>query len=228
MEALLPEGTTGSPERGIQLSECEIVGYADVLTEDLRPRAVTPVYRVTASPNTILMPPFRIQDGAILEAHVGTSTDWENLACSRLATALRQPITAADDRLLWIGKDGLGRYQPTKQALAALQTESRKESEIARHALLANQLGRAARHAQAAFSADETSLDAFLTLALVAHRQGDRGRAQVLGSVAKTAWPSLNLDSWIMYELGKLRLMDVSSKYRGLAAERPRAVQLAA
>src|SRR5437016_5909533 len=103
------------------IAELEIPAYAEHLTADQLPHLVTPIYRVKAQPQIILLPPFRFQENGISEWAASTQKELLTLFASEQAVDIVHPMSAKPHHSLWVDEGFLPHYEPTNDVLRYLE-----------------------------------------------------------------------------------------------------------
>ncbi len=159
----------------IALADLQVIGYADVLPDELLPRAVPPVYGLRREPGVVILPPYRLAGSILTDAFTTDGDEFERTIARGEATAL-PPFNAAPERILWIDAQGRPHYDRESVAVETLRREARRCIKDACAMLLQDDqesLGRALSLADSAMAADESCLDALLVKAFVFEERED-------------------------------------------------------
>lgn len=113
------------------LEDLEIVGYSDVLTADLVPRIVPPVFRFCAAPRRLVIPPFRLVDDHVEGGIEGDESDLDRFVGNEQATRIQQPIQARPKHHLWIDEHFKPQYGPEEEVIEQLRAMAKKEIRLA-------------------------------------------------------------------------------------------------
>lgn len=170
----------------LDVSSLEIIGYADVLTEDLRPAVVPPVFRRRDAPFSILVPPYTFNNGRyVCDATEISPAELDTLESRREVTRLPSVFAAARDHELWIGRTGDVHYEPRREARRHLEAIAKEAIEKARRAFVSRIFDEAERESSIAILADHRSLDALAIKIAVATARGNDSEKRVLLGLAQ-------------------------------------------
>ncbi len=176
------------------LTDLEIVGYSDVLTDDLVPRIVPPIFRLRADPGRLVIPPFRLVDDHVEGGIEGDESDLDRFVGNEQATRIQQPIQARPKHHLWIDEHFKPQYEPDGKVIERLRTVAKQNIPLAWEAVHDRDFDAALQLAQTAIAADESSLDALLVKAVVDKLTGHDDRAAVLSDIAAVTYPGVSFD----------------------------------
>lgn len=182
-----------------ELSSLLIIGYADSLSEAFVPQVVPPIFRLRNKPQTVVMPPFRIENDRIVEAHAGTAADLERAVVRGQATHIDVDIDARPGYRLWIDEAFKPHYEPAEVVADTLRRLAQRKARAAQDALTQGRLAEAMRLAQTAISADDGCLNAILVKALVHQLEGDQASVEILIEIAGMIVPDADFQAWIEF-----------------------------
>lgn len=172
----------GEPQR---IDAMEIVGYADVLTDEMLPSVVPPVYRLRADANRLFVPPYHENGGALYNATEIDSADFASMDVTGDVTSITTaPIPARAGHELWIDEGFAYRYEPAESALANLTDIYNREFANAKAALVRHDFVAAEAHARKATRADDRRYEPFVVRAAIFRvhqdREGERLMARLI------------------------------------------------
>jgi hypothetical protein len=155
------------------LADLLVVGCSDVLSPELRPVRLPPVFRWRDDPNRFLLPPFHITSGVVYN---GTEVDGAELGRlvedERLTLLEGQEWSARPDFELWMDLHGRAEYQAYSEVQAAMDriyTESFRRAEAA---LGSGQLSEAERLCGICILANGEKLEPFFMKAAILQHWG--------------------------------------------------------
>jgi len=179
------------------LADLEIVGYSDVLTVDLVPRIVPPIFRFRAEAEKLLIPPFRLIDDHVEGGIEGDESDLDRFVGNEQATRIPQPIQARPKHHLWIDEHFKPQYGPEGKVVERLRAVAKKNIPLAWEAIHKEDFDTALQLAQTAIAADEFSLDALLVKAVADKLRGHDDRAAVVAKIAAVTYPDVSFDALV-------------------------------
>lgn len=179
------------------LADLEIVGYSNVLTVDLVPRIVPPIFRFRSDPARLLIPPFRLVDDHVEGGIEGDESDLDRFVGSEQATRIQPPIQARPVHHLWIDQRFKPHYGAEGKVIERLRAVAKKNIPLAWAAIHKEDFDKALQLAQTAIAADELSLDALLVKAVVDKLTGHDDRAAVLSDIAAVTYPGVSFDALV-------------------------------
>lgn len=100
------------------LSDLEVVGYAEVLTEWALPSIVPPVLRLRSDPRHALLPPYQLRDGYAYGATTVEEPELLDLAEQEQITLFpgSEAFQAHPQHELWVDLDWNWHYEPQEEA----------------------------------------------------------------------------------------------------------------
>ncbi|MBK8727751.1 MAG: hypothetical protein IPL96_17365 [Holophagaceae bacterium] len=199
--------------RMIELSQLEIVGYADVLRAGTIPRRVAPIFRYIEDKTLIdarargVFPPFRLIDEFVLNGTVAPMSDLEAGISAHRATRLGAPIPACPSSLLWIDENLIPHYGPHKEVNADLQAQARERYKLAKTKFLLGQYDAARSLARWACAADPRLWLALALQAAMRQLESKPAEVELLEDYASEYVDASDFHSWIEllireYQLG--------------------------
>lgn len=175
----------------LPITDLEVIGYANRLTETTRPAVVPPIFRLKSDPARIFLPPYVIQEGFVCSATETTLAELARLDGAEEATSFGQFLPASRDYELWIDEDGAPRYEPIAVAHAHLREIASRSIGIAVAALARGDDDGAKRACRTAISADDRLIEPLAIIAAIARRRNDRSTDRLMGKLAENrATPS--------------------------------------
>ena len=180
-----------------RLSDLEIVGYADCLSEEFVPQVVPPIFRQRGTRDRIIMPPFLIEGEEVKKAAAVSASDLESAVLRGQATRLGTVIPARPGNRLWVDESFEPHYESSETVFERLHAIAQRRAREAQQALVDGRIERAVRLAQAAISADDGCLNAILVKALIHRIQGDQASVEILTDIGETIVPGADLRSWV-------------------------------
>jgi hypothetical protein len=174
------------------LSELEIIGYSDVLTETTLPSVVPPVFRIKVEPDRVLLPPYSFNGGFVCDAAEVDESEFRALADDDEVTVFEEAVPATPGYELWVDRSFVWHYEPREQAdgtLTQIAIESMNEAE---RALNRGDLERAEHLSGSAISADDRRVEPLAIKAAIRRLRGDRAGEKVMEELAgRAVGPSL-------------------------------------
>ena len=168
------------PGAEIDLSELEIIGYANVLAENTRPSIVPPIFQSKANPESIFVPPYTFRNGRLCDATEISPSELASLAHRREVTAFDAPRSAEKDYELWVDLEGQHHYETRRNARRALDAIAKESLAKALHELRYSQLESADRHSSVALLAAPKNMEALAIKIAIAEIKGSLDRKALL------------------------------------------------
>lgn len=203
----------------VPLSELEIVGYADVLSKDMVPFIVPPVFRFKDSEKALL-PPFDLVGAYVVDGVPSHISELQRLEEQRRITLLDTVIHAEAEHQLWLDEAMNPQYEPQDDAADHLQEKSLALGKQAIAAFKEGDQDTAARLAAQALAADDTH-DGCWALVAAMHRLNDREEEEELitESALTRVLPDL-FEEWVSYFVnlvseGTPAMEDLDSESKG-------------
>lgn len=169
----------------VPLDDLEIVGYATVLKETMRPSVVPPVFRLKEHPDTAFVPPYLFNAGSLCNSTALPASELQTLAERRQITLFAgAPVAAGRDYELWVGLDGQVRYEPRVQADTKLLALSKEHIAKAEHALREGQLAEAERCSSVALYADDRLVEPLAIKAALCRLKKDPTGERLMAKLA--------------------------------------------
>jgi hypothetical protein len=179
------------------LSELEIIGYADCLSEEFVPQVVPPIFRPRGASDRVVMPPFLIEGYEVTDVEPGLASDFKSAILRGQATRLATVIAARPGYRLWVDESFEPHYEPSEAVSEKLRKIAQRKAREAQQALVEGQMEEAMHLAQAAISADDGCLNAILVKALAHRLEDDQASVEILSDIAETVAPGADLISWV-------------------------------
>jgi len=168
----------------LPITDLEIVGYANRLTETMRPAVVPPIFGMKSDPARIFLPPYVIQEGFVFGA---METNRENLAqldSAHEVTLFDKPISAERDHELWIAQEENPHYEPLATAHAKLRAIAVDNIAAAVDAMKRGKFDEARIACRIALCADDRLIEPLAITAAIARQQSDPGTARLMARLA--------------------------------------------
>jgi len=163
----------------------QIVGYANRLEETMLPRVVPPIFRATAGPERVLMPPYVIRFGTVYNAVEVTPAELEAMRRDGKVTVIEGSLQAKPDHELWIATDWQVNYEPVPIAAGKLREIALQNIRDASAAIQKGDFELAHRHCEVAISADDRMVDPLAISAAIARRENDKGTVRLMEKLAE-------------------------------------------
>ena len=166
------------------VSDLEIVGYANVLNDDMLPSVVPPVFRLANNANRALLPPYSFNAGLVCNATEVSQSELEELRDADEITLFDDALAAIPGFELWIDQTSRRHYQSRDEAnreLSRIAAEAIKSAEEARGR---DDLEDAERLSGVAISADDTKLAPLAIKAAIRRKQGNSGGERLMAELA--------------------------------------------
>lgn len=171
------------------ITDLEVIGYADALTEAMVPSVVPPLFRVRKEPQRVIFPPFTFANGVVWEATEGDEHDLKKLANDGEITLFEKPfpVPAQWDFELWLDQRMEPHYEPRCQADDTLRSIAEANIQQAKAAFVRGDYAEADRLCGAALAADDRLVEALAIMAAVCRRKQDpTGEADMAALAAGT------------------------------------------
>ena len=165
------------------ISDLEVVGYANVLKETMLPAVMAPVFRLKLDSNRLFVPPFSMRAGYLCDATELSVAEMDHLRDAGEVTLLESGFQARIDFELWIDQAWNVRYQPIVDAKRELSQISIKAIAAAETALGAGDIDLAERLSSTAGAADHRRLAPFALKAAIRVHQGKQSHARLMAKL---------------------------------------------
>ena len=184
------------------LNKLDVVGYANVLTDDTVPSVVAPIFRHKDNKQEYLFPPFTIDNNQLLNSTVSTERDFQRLINESRVTSLPAPVPAKSNYELWIDEKMEARYERATRAHKNLTGLAVKYTEQAEEKLQKGLLEDADFLCSRAISAKENYIEAWAIKAAIRKKQGRHQNFEFLADAvsiycSKNAFSTL-VDSFVL------------------------------
>jgi len=166
------------------VDEMEIVGYGNVLSDDMLPSVVPPVFRLRSDVRRALLPPYSFNAGFLCNATEVSQPELEDLTDSNEITLFDAAFPASAGFELWIDQAFQRHYQPRDEAnreLSRLAAEGIKNAEEALHR---GDLEEAERFSGVAISADDRRVEPLAIKAAIRCARGDSAGGRLMAELA--------------------------------------------
>jgi len=167
------------------VNDLEIVGYANVLKDNMLPSVVPPVFRLRADTRKAFLPPYSFNAGFLCNATEVPQLELEELRDSGEITLFDVAFAARVDCELWIDQSFQQHYEPTDEAKLKLSRIADEAIESAASALRNNDLPEAERLSGVAISSDARRVEPLAIKAAIRRRQGNEAAEQLMAELAK-------------------------------------------
>jgi len=175
----------------LPINALEIIGYANRLTETMRPAVVPPIFRMKSEHGRIFLPPYVMQEGFVCSAMEKSEADLKQFNEAGEVTLFAPALEARRDHELWITEDGAHRYEPISDAETKLREIATKNIAAAVSALQDGDDAAAKKFCRIALCADDRLIEPLAISAAIARRQIDRGTERLMAKLAaKRTTPS--------------------------------------
>ena len=178
----------------LNVNDLEIVGYADVLKENMLPSVVPPVFRLKADPQRAFVPPYSLHAGLLFDATEVLQPELLELRDSREITLFDQPFPAARGFELWVDQSFEQHYEPLYEARHNLDTICLGAIAKAEEALRAGDIAGAERLSSVAVSANDRRPESLAIKAAIRRLNKNPGGE---GLMAELALPILGEHSFL-------------------------------
>lgn len=168
-----------------QLVDLEVIGYANELVPSLVPAILPPVFRYVSDHGRVLVPPFSLSGGYVVEPAEISTLELARYVDSREITLLETPFPAAPNHELWADTELLLHYDPRRQSRESLSAIERDSLAKAKSAFRRNELEQAEKHAGIAFCANERSWESLVVKAAIFQMRGEHDDVEVMAQLAQ-------------------------------------------
>jgi len=166
------------------VDEMEIVGYGNVLSDDMLPSVVPPVFRLRSDVKRALLPPYFFNAGFLCNATEVSQSELQDLRDSNEITLFDDAFPASAGFELWIDQAFQRHYQPRDEANLALRRIAAEGIKNAEEALRLGNLAEAERLSGVAISADDTKLEPLAIRAAIRRIQGNAVGESLMAELA--------------------------------------------
>jgi hypothetical protein len=166
-------------------AELNVIGYADRLPKAMTPMVVPPVFGLRGEPGNALVPPFRYQDGRVINGTVICEAELRSLEAAGKITLFAQSIPAQDRHELWLDQDLNPHYEPAWAAIDRLKKIAAEAHRRAEDALLRGEFDVAAKYCRTALCANDRSLSHIVLAAAIADARGDEMKVARMRDIAR-------------------------------------------
>ena len=221
----------------IPLNELDVIGYGDVLPDGKGPAVVPPVFQHRTEPSRCFVPPFRVTGNWLVEPHVVSFDELQELEREETITlpkSFKHPARA--DHQLWVDVEGKVRYEPASEAKRAQSQIHIGHLNAALAALREGQFDEARRLAGIALAANDRAGEPCALIAALHVLHGELPQAKFMKKSAEQAginaksfirtvedyiesippetWEKANLDVERVVEMGRQLGASVRLKFR--------------
>lgn len=175
--------------RSVRINDLRIIGYDDVLPQEMTPTEVSPIFqRKSKKEPSVIMPPYELSRDAVKGHSLRTIDEFEDLVFHDEVTSLGEQIDAQNDHILWVATNGAVHYDPSERARSELVKQAKALLEEAIRILTSTSihsidLERVLGLAESAFSADSTSVIPILLKTIVYKSQNRLADMEFLDSL---------------------------------------------
>jgi hypothetical protein len=208
----------------------ELVGYADVLDPTMLPSVVPPVFRVTAEPNRVLVPPYSFACGYLCNATEIDLPELEDLRGQHEVTLFDAAMPARPDYDLWIDQSYGVHYEEREQAERALRAIADQAVGGAENAFQRGDHAVAERLCWVAISADDRRIESLALRAAIGRLEGNSAGGALMEELAGQAVAAhafrILVDEYCARVAGQPRRTTPGTDHRpmrGVAAMKPAA-----
>jgi|SRR5580658_169059 hypothetical protein len=166
------------------VDELEIVGYGNVLTNDMLPSVVPPVFRLRSDANRALLPPYSFNAGFLCNATEVSQSELEDLRHSNEITLFGDAFPARAGFELWVDQAFQPHYQPRDEANRKLSRIAAEGIKNAGEALRRGNLEEAQRLSGIAISADDKRVEPLAIKAAIRRVQGNETGERLMAELA--------------------------------------------
>lgn len=166
------------------VDDLEIVGYGNVLNDDMLPSVVAPVFRLRSDATRASLPPYFFNAGFLCNATEVSQSELEDLRDSNEITLFDDAFPARAGFELWIDQAFQRHYQPRDEANRELSRIAAEAIENATDALHRGNLEEAERLSGVAISADDTKLEPLAIKAAIRRRKGNDAGERLMTELA--------------------------------------------
>ncbi len=168
----------------LNVNELEIVGYANVLKENMLPTVVPPVFQLKSDPQRVFVPPYWFNAGLLCGATEVTRSELDQLKDSIQITLFERAFPAERGFELWIGESFDLHYEPLSEAENNLDTICTSAIAKAVEALRAGDLAEAERFSSVAISANDRRPESLAIKAAIRRLNGNLGGERLMAELA--------------------------------------------
>ena len=185
---------------GANVQDLQVVGYANVLSQNMLPWIVAPVFGWKADPDRFILPPFYLDAAGVVRN--GTEVDPEELADLQAADeiTLFAPnafFDAQQNFELWIDQNFVPHYELAGVARQKLREIGREYDRLAKAALREGKLEEAEQFAGVAISADDRLIGPLVIRAVICRLQSNRAGEQLMIEMASTAMTPEDFNAFV-------------------------------
>lgn len=166
--------------------DLEVVGYADVLTSEMLPAVVPPVFRLTTNPERLLVPPYSLAGAFVYGATEIHPTEFSELETRRQVTSLN-PVQAQPLFKLWIDQQWNAHYELLSAADRTLGEIAEKAILDAKHALGKGDIDGAEEASRLAICARSSRAEGWAVKAAIERHAGNAAEERLMARFAKNA-----------------------------------------
>jgi hypothetical protein len=166
------------------VDDLEIVGYGNVLSDDMLPSVVPPVFRLRSDVKRALLPPYSFNAGFLCNATEVSQSELEGLRDSNEITLFDDVFPASAGFELWIDQAFQRHYRPRDEANRELGRIAAEAIGNAEEALRLGNLAEAERLSGVAISADDTKLEPLAIKAAIRRIQGNAVGESLMAELA--------------------------------------------
>jgi hypothetical protein len=166
------------------IDELEIVGYANVLNDNMLPSVVPPVFRLKVDHSRALLPPYSFNAGYLCNATEVPQAELEALRDAREITLFESTFRAKPDSELWIDQASRWHYEPREEANKELSRTASEEIQQAEDALRRGDLQQAERHSGVAISANDKRVEPLAIKAAIRRLQENAAGERLMAELA--------------------------------------------
>ena len=166
------------------VDDLDIVGYGNVLNDDMLPSVVPPVFRLRSDATRALLPPYFFNAGFFCNATEVSQSELEDLRDSNEITLFDDIFAARAGFELWIDQAFQRHYQPRDEANRELSRIAAEAIENATDALHRGNLEEAERLSGVAISADDKRVEPLAIKAAIRRAQGNSAGERLMAELA--------------------------------------------
>jgi hypothetical protein len=166
------------------VDDLEIVGYANVLNDDMLPSVVPPVFRLKSDAKRALLPPYSFNAGFLCNATEVCQSELEELRDSHEITLFDDAFPATAGFELWIDQRSQRHYQPRDKANRELSCIASEGIKNAEDALRQGNLEEAQRLSGVAILADDKRVEPLAIKAAIRRAQGNAVGERLMAELA--------------------------------------------
>ncbi len=156
------------------------MGYSDVLSSQVLPSIVPPIFRAKDAVDVVLVPPYAFNGRYLCDATEISAAELKSLEHRQEVTMLPAPIAALKGYELWVDCDGQLRYQLRSEVRRQLDQISTQALAEARRAFAESQFAEAERYSSVALLASEQNLEAMAIKIAIAKIKRDANDEEIL------------------------------------------------